>query len=161
MTALIAPLRTWFDSRAPRERWLILVMLALFAATILWAGLIRPVGDGLSSTRERYDDAVIRLGETQARANAVHAILRGHPQPLGAPLPDAVRERADAAGFTLGSVDPDGDNVRVVIPSAKAAPLLGWLAGMEADGVLVDAGTISGNGDGTVSAQLTLKARRP
>ncbi|MFW2852181.1 type II secretion system protein GspM [Sphingomonas sp. TX0543] len=157
MTAL----RSWFDSRAPRERWLILVMIALFALTIVWAGVIRPVRDGLASAHERYNDAVIRRGETQARANAVHAILRGHPQPLGAPLPDAVRERADAAGFTLGTVDPGGDNVRVVIPSAKAAPLLGWLAGMEGDGVLVDAATITGNGDGTVAAQLTLKARRP
>lgn len=157
----MSALRTWFDSRSLRERRLILVMLALLAVTLVWAGVIRPVRDGLSATRERYNDAVIRLGETQMRANAVHAILRGRPAPLEAPLPDAVRERADAAGFTLASLDPDGDGVRVSIGSAKATPLLGWIAGLEGDGILVDAGTITRNGDSTVAAQLTLKARRP
>lgn len=155
-------LREWFAARAPRERWLILVMLALLAVTIVWAGVIRPVNEGLTSTQARYDDAVVRLGQTQAKANTVHAILRGHPRELEAPLPDAVRARADAAGFTLASLEPtDGDRVRIAITSAKATALLGWIAGLEDEGVLVDAGTITANGDGTVSAHLTLKARRP
>ncbi|WEK43437.1 MAG: type II secretion system protein GspM [Candidatus Sphingomonas colombiensis] len=157
----MSALQTWYASRSLRERRLILIMLALFAITIVWAGVIRPVREGLVSTRARYDAAVIRLGETQAMVGAIHAIQRGHPQPLGAPLPDAVRERADAAGFTLASLNPDGDNVRIVISSAKAAPLLGWIAALEGDGVLVDAGTITANGDGTVAAQLALKARKP
>lgn len=157
----MSALRTWYAARSLRERRLILLMLALLAVTIVWAGVIRPVREGLVSTRAHYDEAVRRLSETQAMAGAIHAIQRGHPQPLGAPLPDAVRERADAAGFTLASLDPDGENVRIVISSAKAAPLLGWVVGLEADGVLVDAGTITANGDGTVAAQLTLKARGP
>jgi len=157
----MSELRTWFAARSLRERRLIAVMLALLAVTIVWAGVIRPVRGGLITTRERYDDAVIRLGETQARADAVRAILRGKPGRLEAPLPDAVRERADAAGFTLTGLDPDGDRVRVSIASAKATPLLGWIAGLEGDGVLVDAGSITRNGDGAVAAQLTLKARRP
>lgn len=153
--------KTWFDARAPRERWLILVMLGLLAVTIVWIAVIRPVQDGLASSRERYDDAVIRLGQTQTTVNAIHAIQRGHPQPLGAPLADAVRERAEAAGFTLAGVDTGADSVRTSIGSAKAGALLGWLAGLEADGVLIDGATITANGDGTVAAQLTLKARRP
>ncbi|MFT3976703.1 MAG: type II secretion system protein GspM [Sphingomonas bacterium] len=154
-------LRAWFAARSQREQRLILVMLALLAVTILWAGVIRPVRAGLSSTHARYDDAVMRLGQTRARARAVHAIIGGHPNQPGAPLPDAVRERADAAGFTLASLDPDGDRVRIAIPSARAPVLLGWIAGLEADGVLVDAATVSANGDGTVSARMTLRARRP
>lgn len=153
--------KTWFDARAPRERWLILIMLGLLAVTIVRVAVIRPVQDGLASSRERYDDAVIRLGQTQTTVNAIHAIQRGHPQPLGAPLADAVRERAEAAGFTLAGVDTGADSVRTSIGSAKAGALLGWLAGLEADGVLIDGATITANGDGTVAAQLTLKARRP
>ena len=153
--------KTWFDNRAPRERWLILIMLVLLAITIVWVAVIRPVEDGLASSRERYDDAVLRLGRTQTTVNASHVIQRGQPQPRGAPLADAVRERAGAAGFTLAGVDTGADSVRTSIASAKGAALLGWLAGLEAVGVLIDAATITTTGDGTVAAQLTLKGRGP
>ena len=71
MTAL----RAWFDGRSLRERRLLLVMTALLVLVILWAGIIRPVGDGLSSARGRHADAVVRLGETEAAVEAIHAEL--------------------------------------------------------------------------------------
>ena len=152
-------LRTWFDGRSLREKRLILVMLALLALTIMWGAIILPVRDGLASTRERYDAAVVRLGEAEARVAAVRRIQRARPTPLDAPLADAVRARADDAGFALASLDPDGDRIRIAIATAKPGALLGWIAGLEADGILVDGLTITGNGDGTVAAQMTLMAR--
>jgi len=150
----------WFQARALREKRLILVMLALLALTIVWAGIIRPVGDGLASSRDRYAAAVIRLGETEARVAALKRIQRSRPQPLGAPLADAVRARADAAGFALASLDAEGtDRVRISISTAKPGALFAWIAGLEADGVLVDGLNVAGAGPGIVSAQMTLKAR--
>ena len=61
-------LKLWFDGRSLREKRLLLVMGALLVVTLLWGGLLRPLGDGLSSARERHADAVIRLGEAQAIA---------------------------------------------------------------------------------------------
>ena len=92
---------------------------------------------------------VVRLGETQARVAALKSIQRSRPQPLGAPLADAVRARADAAGFALVSLDPDGDRIRIAIATAKPGALLAWIAGLEGEGVLVDGLAITGNGDGT------------
>lgn len=152
-------LTAWYQGRSLRERRLILVMLALLVVTILWAGIIRPVRDGLVSTRERHASAEVRLGEVQRQVAQVKAIQRGRPRAPEGPLVDAIRTRADEAGFSLSSLEPEGNNVRIGIATAKPGALLGWIAGLEADGLLVEASTITGNGDGTVSATLTLKGR--
>ncbi len=152
-------LMSWYQGRSLRERRLILVMLALLVVTILWAGVIRPVRDGLASSRERYATAVVRLGEVQREVAQVKAIQRARPSPIEGPLPDAIRTRADEAGFTLTTLEPDGNAVRIAIATAKPSALLGWIATLEADGLLVDATTITGNGDGTVSATMTLRGR--
>jgi general secretion pathway protein M len=152
-------LTAWYQGRSLRERRLILVMLALLVVTILWAGIIRPVRDGLESTRERHASAEVRLSEVQRQVAQVKAIQRGRPRAPEGPLVDAIRTRADEAGFSLSSLEPEGNNVRIGIATAKPGALLGWIAGLEADGLLVEASTITGNGDGTVSATLTLKGR--
>lgn len=156
MTAL----RAWFDARALREKRLILVMLALLALTIVWYGVLRPLGDALSDARGRHADAVIRLGETQTRVAAIRELNRRRPPPLTGTFADAVRARAADAGFALASLDEEGPNrVRVSIQAARPAALVPWLARLEAAGILVDAATLTDNRDRTVGVQLTLKAR--
>jgi general secretion pathway protein M len=151
--------RIWFDARSLRERRLLLVMAALLVLVILWAGIIRPVGDGLSSARARHADAVVRLGETQAAVEAIRAA--GRRPPIAGSVADAVRARADQAGFTLASLTEDGPNrVRVAIQAARPAALTGWLAGLESRGLLVEQATLTDNGDRTVAAQLVIEGRR-
>lgn len=150
----------WFAGRSLRERRLILVMLALAVVTIVWAGVILPVRNGLSSSRERYTGAVVRLGAAEAGMAQVKAIQRRQPQPLAGALADVVRARAEAAGFALASLDVEApDRIRTSIATARAGALMAWIAGLEADGMLVDALSVTGNGDGTVTAQMTLKVR--
>lgn len=156
----MTPIGAWFAGRSLRERRMIVVMCALLAVTILWAGIIRPVGDGLSSTRNRYADAVIRLGETAARVDAVKSAQRGGIRPLSAPLPDAVRQSADTAGFVLASLEQDGpDRVKIAIATARPAALFGWIAGLEQAGLLVDGLSVTNNGDQTVAVRMTVRAR--
>lgn len=155
-------LRAWFEGRTLRERRLILVMLGLAVVTILWAGIIRPVGDGLASARTRHADAVTRLGETQARVDAVRLVQRRAPLSLPLPFADEVRARAAEAGFTLTSVDQDGaDRVRVGVQSARPGALTGWLARLERRGLIVDSAAFTANPDQTVGATLTLRSRAP
>jgi len=155
-------LRAWFDARSLRERRLILVMLGLAAVTLAWAGILRPLNDGLAGARERYAGAVERLGEAEAGADAVRAAARDGARPLAGPLLDTVRARADEAGFALDALEPDGaDRVRVSIPTARPGPLSAWLARGEAAGLLVDEATYTDKGDRTVSAVVVLRARRP
>ncbi|PZQ61100.1 MAG: general secretion pathway protein GspM [Sphingomonas taxi] len=152
-------LKAWFDGRSLRERRLLLVMAALAAVTLLWGVLILPVRNGLSSSRARYTDAVVRLGAAQAGLVQVKALQR-RSTPLAAPLADVVRQRADAAGFALASLDVEAPGrIRTSIATARAGALMQWLAGLEADGVLVDSLSVSGSGAGSVTAQMTLRTR--
>lgn len=155
-------LRAWFDGRSLRERRLILAMLGLAAVTLVWGGVLRPLDDALGSARSRHEDAVVRLGEAQAEADAVQAMSRSGARPLTGSLEETVRARADQAGFTIDSLEPAGQGqVRVTIPSARGGALTAWLAQGEAVGVLVDEATLTDKGDRTVSATLVLRARRP
>lgn len=153
--------KAWFDARSPRERRLLLAMIALAVVTLIWAVMILPVRNGLSSSRARYTDAVVRLGSAQAGLAQVKAMQRrGGGAVLGAPLPDVVRARADAAGFALSALDVEGPGrVRASIATARAGALMQWIAGLEAEGVLVESLSVSGSGAGTVTAQMTLRAR--
>lgn len=151
-------LRAWFGSRSTREQRLLLVMLALAIVTIIWGLIIRPVSNALSSARERHAAAVIRLGETRALVEILRSARR--TPPLVGTLTDAVRARADQAGLPLQSIDPDGDDgVRVGIASARGAALTSWLARLERAGIIVESAKLTDNGDRTVAARLTLRAR--
>nr|WP_295665556.1 type II secretion system protein GspM [Sphingomonas sp.] len=157
---MIANLKTWFDGRSLREKRLLLGMAALAVLTLLWGGIIRPVTDALSSTRERYAGAVVRLGSTQARVRTVQELQQSKPPALTGPLDAIVRSRADAAGFPLASANAlANDRVQIAINSARPAALLGWIADLEGAGILVDSMNVTNNGDKTVAVQLTLKAR--
>lgn len=153
-------LRLWFSGRSLRERRLILVAGALALLVLAWAVVIRPLGDALSDAQAREADAVLRLGGAQAAVDAIRAGQANRAaSPTGA-LADIVRTSADQAGFALASLDPAGANrVRVGIASAKGGALIGWLARLERDGVLVDAAQLTDHGDHTLGVDLTLKAR--
>jgi len=150
----------WFAERSPREKRMLIVMAVLLMLTLIWAAIIRPVSDGLSSARERHTDAVIRLAETQARVKAVTALQQQHPAPITTSLDSIIRDRANESGFALASVTADGPNrVQISIGTARPGALVGWIAQLEAAGILVDSLATSDNGDKTVSAQMTLKVR--
>ena len=156
MTAL----RAWYSARSVREQRMILVMLALAAVTLVWAAVVIPVRDGLSSAKSRHRDAVERLGRTLVAVDAVKRAQRAGIALVEAPLPDAVRARADEAGFALATLDADGaDRVKVSIATARPPALFAWLATLEQAGILVESSAITPNADQTVAAQLTLRAR--
>jgi general secretion pathway protein M len=157
----VSELRAWFDARSLREKRLLLAMAALFAIVLVWFGLLRPLGDALSDARRRQADATVRLGETRAAVEAVAAARALAGAPLTGPIEAAVRSRAEAAGFTLTTLNPLGpDRVQVAVPSARPGALVGWAAALERDGLLVESLATTDNGDRTVAGQLTLRRRR-
>jgi general secretion pathway protein M len=149
----------WFRTRTQREQYLLLAGGAMVVVALCYF-LVVPLGDVLDAAKARHADAVIALGETQARVDAVKAAAAGRSTPLDAPLDTLIRSRADDAGFALASVVPQGnDLVQIAIASARPGPLVGWLAELEASGILVDRLATTDNGDRTLSVQLTLKTR--
>ena len=151
-------LRAWFAERSLRERRLLLVAAALAAVTLIWGGIVIPVRDGVASARERHAGAVDRLGTTIARVDLIRRV--GRRPALAGDLVTLVRSEADQAGFALATIDAEGaDRVRATVQSARPGALAGWLARLEARGVLVDSATLTDHGDKTVGAVLVLKAR--
>lgn len=149
----------WYRARTQREQRLVLAggIIAVLAFAYL---LLVPLNDALESERGRHSTDVIALGETQVRIDAVKAAQADRIAPLDAPLEALIRTRANDAGFALATVTPQGgDRVAIAIASARPGALTGWIAQLEASGVLVEQLTTTDNGDRTVGVQMTLRAR--
>ncbi|WP_353205525.1 type II secretion system protein GspM [Sphingomonas sp.] len=152
-------LLTWYRARTQREQYMVLgAGVAVLLAFAYF--LIVPLSDALASAKARHADAVIALGETQARVDAVKALQADRAAPLEAPLESIIRARANDAGFALTTVTPQGgDSVQIAIASARPGALIGWIAGLESSGMLIDRLATTDNGDRTVSVQMTVKAQ--
>ncbi|THD36961.1 MAG: type II secretion system protein M [Sphingomonas sp.] len=157
---MIARFRTWFDGRSRREKWMILVMLALLGVTIVWL-VVLPIDDALSSARRRNADAAIQLAQTRGQVDAVRALRRTRPVVLADPIDLVVRQSASNAGFALDSVAADGAKLRVHIASARGGALLGWLGELEGQGVLVDQLSVTDAGNHNVAADITFRMMAP
>lgn len=156
---MIARGLAWYRDLSPRERWLVPVGAAVVVLGLLYLVSV-PVIDALASAKARYADAVIASGETQVRVEAIKAAQGTHPLVLDAPLDTLIRSRADAAGFALTDVAPQGsDRVQIGIASARPGALLAWVADLEASGLLVERFGTTDNGDNTVAATLLLKTQ--
>lgn len=157
---MIEQLQNWFRGRSLREQRLLLVMFALLALTVVWAAIILPVTDGLSSARTRLDAATVLLGETEQRVKTVKVLEpQGPATPTNDTLDGTVRARADALGIALSSIGTTGDyGVQFSVASVRPGALMGLLSHLEDDeGLIVDHLSLTDNGDKTVSTQVSLR----
>lgn len=157
---MIETLKTWFNGRTLRERRMLLAMVAMIVLTVIWFAVFLPVSDGLSSSRTRLNDAVVRLGTAEAEADALAGLQRNRPAPIPGALDDYIRQSAGNAGFALSDVSVQGDGrVHIAVPTARPGALFTWLADLEDAGVVVASIQVTNNGDQTVAAQMTLMKR--
>ncbi len=158
---MIDGLPAWWRARSRREQILLLILLVLFALTLAWLLVVRPLGDRLSDARERHGAAVIALAEAKAGAADIGRLERQRPVALGAPIEQAVAQAASAAGFQLSRIQTDGpDRVSLAIEAARPQALFAWIGGLETQrGLIVDRLSASSNSDRTLSVQLVLRTR--
>ena len=156
---MTAQLLAWWRDRSLREQRLLLVMLFLGAITIVWLGIYRPLQAGLSNARERHQDAVVQLGEVRSQVAVVRSSGgAGAVAPAG-PLAAIVTQSAAEAGFANATVAPQGDRrVSLSIPAARPAPLLAWIASLEARGIVVERLIARANTDPSLTVDATLAA---
>lgn len=155
-----AAFERWSAIRTLREQRLLLVMFGLLGVVIVWLGVIRPVGDGLSDARERHGHAVTELAQITARAEALRAIDSGETLVLAAPLATVIEQSAGAAGFTPSSIAPqDSGRVAVAIGSVRPIAFFAWIGGLERQGIIVERLSARANSDPTLSVDVTLRAR--
>lgn len=157
---MIDSLKSWWSLRAPRERVLLGIMLALSGVVILWLGIYRPVENALRNAALANFEAAERHA---AVARKIELLKAGGAGPAATssslPVDQIVGQSAGEAGFTLERVQARGaDRVDIAIASARSTALLGWIAALEGQGVAVERATISPSGaTGTVSAQISFK----
>ena len=78
---------------------------------------------------------VVRLGDTEARLDAVKDLQQHQPAPVSGPLADYLRQSAANAGFALSNVEPQNDDrVKITIATARPAALFSWIADLEVAG---------------------------
>jgi general secretion pathway protein M len=155
-----ARLRTLWQARTARERWLLGVMFALAALVVLWFLVLRPLDDMLSAARERHGLAVAGLAEAREQAAAIAALERGRPAERSQPIETAVGAAAADAGFQLSALQGQGQGrVSFAIGAARPQALFGWIGALEGRGFVVEQLSASSNPDRTLSAQIVLRTR--
>jgi general secretion pathway protein M len=157
---MIAALKNWWAGLAPRERVLVGIAGALTFAVLLWL-LLRPIAAYMSGLGEAHRVAVERAARVDTK---VALIKKAGDRPVGAshagPLDQWLAQSATDTGLTLDRNEPrGGDAATIAISSARAPALIGWLAGLEGQGLVVDRLSLTPGTDGSVA--LTAEVRRP
>jgi general secretion pathway protein M len=147
----------WWEARSERERMLLGAMLVLAAILLIWLLIVRPLSDALDAARLRHGDAAVALAQARARARPSAA---AGPAAAG-PVDAIVARTAAAAGFPGARIAGQGPNkASVSLDSARPQALFGWVAQMEQSGLVVERLRAQANADHTLSAEITLGARR-
>jgi general secretion pathway protein M len=152
MMAMFTP---WWRDRSPRERWLVGVMLALLAATLVWLGLLRPLA---AARRSAQDDAVAAQAR-QADAAALVSAIKARPAATYAPVLDILNRRLVEAGLQPARLEAQGEGQAVLeIAAINGRLLTGWASALEQrDGLVIDELTASRNPDQSVKARLLVR----
>jgi general secretion pathway protein M len=150
-------MNAWWEARSERERWLIRAMLLVAAILLLWLLIVRPLADALDAAKMRHGDAAVARAQARARAQPP---ATSAPAAAG-PVEPIVARTAAAAGFPgarIAALGPGRANVG--LDAARPQALFGWIAQMEQQGVVVERLRVQANQDHTLSAEMSLGARR-
>jgi general secretion pathway protein M len=155
---MTARIQAVWAERSPRERQLLIIMFALLAAVVLVFGIVRPLISATTVARDRLDRLTIESGQIASTSEALRTAKKGAPPPLTGTMVLAVSQSAGTAGFTLSTLDPQGDDrVGFTIPAAKSPALFAWLRTLSQQGIFVERMTMRTNADATLSVEGTLR----
>lgn len=137
-----AQLRTWWESRAPRERVLVAALAAILGAA-LYLGLVQSADRArtqLRTTVPTLRAQTVRLEQQAAELER----LRATPPATASQtdLRTLMQARADAAGLAraMTRIDAtDVNQVQVVFGAVSFADWLTWVAGLQSQQVHLDA----------------------
>ncbi len=136
------------------------VMIVLLGLVFLWLAVVAPINAARVQATQRLDSATADA----ARLDAIAADMRHARASASATIaPDlgrAIRDAADAGGFTLSRLDAQGpDRFAIGIPAIRSPALFGWLRTLDRQGIIVDRITLRTNSDATLSVDGIARAR--
>ena len=147
-------MKEWWFSRTPRERVMLITMAVIAIPILGWLLVARPLADAKQDARADYLLALDR----NARIEALVAAGEGRSAAaIAMPLTQYLNEQAAQRGFTLAANAPDAPGqVRIAIAQANGQALLGWLAELEAQGLVINNLQISPGETGGVALNATI-----
>lgn len=124
--AWVQALRTVWQQRLPRERWLLLAGGALLMLVVLWQGAIAPawsVWQEAPARQARLDTQTRQMLQWQAQAQGLQPMAR-----IG--RREAMAQLQTATESLLGpgaQLQPQGEHLLLTLKAAPAAGLAQWL----------------------------------
>jgi len=121
-------LQSWWQLREPRERTMLLVMLAALAAFALWLGMFL-LQRAAANARAHHDRAAAVLAEVESAAQAITVLQERRPAPPAADAFAGVVLAAAATGeVSVSRRRTDDAGVLTLGIDAVTAPvLMAWL----------------------------------
>jgi general secretion pathway protein M len=160
---MIERVQSWWEGLSIRERVLVSIAGLLALGVVAWA-IGRPVYAAFDDLDTEHRAAVDREGRVAAK---VTLLSRRAPKQADAAsdtvaVDQFLAQSAGEIGLTLDRNDARGsDQATIAIATAKAPVLTDWLAGIEAQGFVVDQLTITPAADGTVGMTAELRRAGP
>ena len=160
---MIERVQSWWEGLSIRERVLVSIAGLLALGVVAWA-IGRPVYAAFNDLDTEHRAAVDREGRVAAK---VTLLSRRAPKQADAAsdtvaVDQFLAQSAGEIGLTLDRNDARGsDQATIAIATAKAPVLTDWLAGIEAQGFVVDQLTITPAADGTVGMTAELRRAGP
>ena len=150
MSGMIDSVRDWWGGRSLREQRLLMLMGALFAAVVLWFGVITPSLAWRADAAERRTEAEADLTLIEAGT----ARIKGGASSMAADQVQAAARRAADSGGVNAVFNPLDDGVGFSVNGASTATLFGWLAALKSEhGIDARVLTVSENADATLNAE--------
>jgi general secretion pathway protein M len=162
---MIAQMKNWFEALSSREQWLVGIAGGLLALVVLVYGIAVPTYQAIDRAQTELAEATERRGRLEALA----ALAKAAPNSAtgaavvasGATLESMITEGATSGGFEISSGAAAGtDEYSFRLASTKAGPLLAWLTGLEAQGIMVSEIRLQQGEGGFVAADVRVR-RRP
>jgi|GEM_PF-3024833 len=123
-----------------RERWLLGIMVALIAVTILWFAVYRPMNAGLETSRHAYFVARQRHFSVIDKMTMIRKALATQQKQGGmtdAILVERVTTAAATRGLDLDTVAQSGANqLRIYSAAAPVPAVLDWIDALETQDII-------------------------
>lgn len=156
---MMMSLQNWWTALSPRERRLVGIAALLAFGVLAWL-LLRPLFAYLGGLDEAHRSAVERAARVEAKAALLKSDAGVVAAVQGGPLDALLAQSAGDSGLTLDRNEARGDAAATIaVSSARAPALIGWLARLEAQGLIIDRVSLTPGADGSVA--LTAELRRP
>lgn len=146
---MTSALKTWFATRSPRERRLLILMGIIALPILFWLLLLRPLDAAHDEALDRYRLALDRNGRIAAMTGIDQSDIA--PPVIDGSIATFLTDHAAQRGVTLSSAtDTSGATAEIAIETISAGEFARWVDALEQDGLHLETLRLSPSSDGVL-----------